>query len=304
MKHARRKELKTNELSILLQQIYEGGQRHANYIIGGVVIVVLVLVIGIVVVRSRHQATQAGWRSYQEIREAKQLDAALLDRARALAAEYGDESGLGPLAVQLHGDVAYDAAMEQSPLDAESKRLELLKEAKSVYERLIDRYAATEPIVADRARMSLAGVEESLVLAGEGKRGDVEALYKALIEGETSPYKRQAQTLLDTLDGRLKQIEIVATRPAPDPPPPLPMPPSATKPAPDTTPADEAMSPLDESPPQERTSPTDESPAPETEPAGAEAEEPPAAEPAESDAAETEPPAAPAATSPATSPPP
>ncbi len=46
MKQARRKELKTNELSIYLQQIQEAVVRHSNYIIGGIVVVGLVVYFG------------------------------------------------------------------------------------------------------------------------------------------------------------------------------------------------------------------------------------------------------------------
>ena len=53
MKQTRRKELKTNELSVYLQQIYEAAVRNATYLVGGVVVVVIVLVVALLTQRNR-----------------------------------------------------------------------------------------------------------------------------------------------------------------------------------------------------------------------------------------------------------
>ncbi len=233
MKQTRRKELKTNELSLYLQQIYEAMQRHSSYLIGGLVVVVLVLVVGLYVQHNRHKTLQDAWNNYYDLSGkdvVTQPDA--LDKARALAAEYADHRDLGPVVLQLRGDLAYPLAMSLNGEKDRDRRLELLREAKSSYEQMLQNFS-DRPEVGARARMSLAGVEETLVALGQSKPEQVREYYQKLVDTKPNAFAELAAKKLIDLDKHLEPLKIVATRPAP---PPTTAP--STTPAADTLPAE------------------------------------------------------------------
>jgi len=214
MKQARRKELKTNELSVYLQQVYETASRNATYIIGGVVVVVLVLVIGLMVRRNRLVARQDAWRTYYSIRDQSAVvTPELIDQARNLGASHGSDDDLGPRVSQLRADLAYALAITLSPIEQKERRTELFNEAKAAYEQMIHQFGSRPNVVA-RARMSLAAVEESLALAGQGDRAAVRRLYQDMIDAPVSVFQADAEARLDSLDERLTRLPIIATRPA------------------------------------------------------------------------------------------
>ncbi|MBI4578715.1 MAG: hypothetical protein HY718_03380 [Planctomycetes bacterium] len=217
MKQARRKELKTNELSIYLQQIRDAATRHANYIFGGVVVVVVVLVIGLYVRHNRHAVEAARWSEYEQIQQAAaQGKADALDRAASLVNDAGADSRLGPRAAELYAGLAFDKAMRISPLGGSSERAALLEKARDGYQKLIDTYG-DRPAVVARARLGLAAVAETLCVDG---RGDAEAAgeqYRKIVDAGVAPYADLAKQQLDTLAERTRKLQIVATRPAEPP---------------------------------------------------------------------------------------
>jgi hypothetical protein len=80
----------------------------------------------------------------------------------------------------------------------------------------------SRPAIAARARMGLAAVEESLVVAGQGDKARIRDLYRDLANDPSGIYKEQAEARLKDLDLRLTRIEIVeAPPPEPQPPPDL-----------------------------------------------------------------------------------
>ncbi len=232
MKHTRRKELKTNELSVYLQQIYEAAARNATYLIGGVVVVVLVLVIGLLVQRNRNRAELDAWNSYSEIRSGDVVsDPALLDRARGLAAGYGDNSDLGPLVLELQASLGHQRSLSTTRPVENAPEIKLLKEARGSYERLLEKFGQRADVAA-RARMSLASVEETLLVAGQGNIQTVRKHYQQVIDAEPNPYQDIARDLLANLEERVARLEIVAPAELP-----ASEPAATTKPAPDTKPA-------------------------------------------------------------------
>ncbi|MHC4441483.1 MAG: hypothetical protein ACYTF1_13765 [Planctomycetota bacterium] len=231
MKKTRRKELKTNELSAILKQIYENALQYSNYLIGGALVIVLVLVAGLIYRQNKQNALQAARKEYNEIR---QLDATvdpnLIDRARILASENSSDRNLGPAALELQATMNYKLAMSIRDPKEKARKIEHLKEAKEIYQQLIDKFS-TLPNVTDRANFSLAAVEESLVVMGESSIDQVREHYRKLAENEKSPFKPLAESLIETLDEKTKPLEIVASRPAekpllapPDPPTTQPKP--------------------------------------------------------------------------------
>src|SRR5687767_12970875 len=136
MKQTRRKELKTNELSIFLHQMYDSIQRNATYLLAGIVVVVIVLVIGLYVQHRRHKTMTDAWTSYYEVRE---LDVTTkpeaLDRARELADKYGDNAQLGPEVLQLRGDLTHEVALGLVKPEDEDRRIKLLEEANTSFEQ-------------------------------------------------------------------------------------------------------------------------------------------------------------------------
>lgn len=214
MKQARRKELKTNELSLYLQQVYEAASRNATYIIGGVVVVVLVLVVGLIVRRNRLVAQQDAWRTYYNIRdESAKLTPELVDQARSLAASHSGDRDLGPRVLQLQGDLAYAMAISLSPNQEKERRAELFNEAKTAYEQEIRSFSVKPEVVA-RARLSLASVEESLAVENHGDGAVARSLYQEVIDGGVSEFQADAKARLASLDERLIPLPIVASRPA------------------------------------------------------------------------------------------
>ncbi len=253
MKQTRRKELKTNELSAYLQQIYQSAGRHSNLIIGGVVVVVLILVAGLLVQRNRHVARQTAWNTYYSIRDRSAVvTPELIEEARQLAEDSRNLGDLGPRAMELHADLNYSLAMS---LQGEPDRTkQLFKEAKGIYEQALALFGA-QPGVAARVRMGLAPVEESLLVAGEGDVERIRKLYQQVIDDEVTGFGADAREQLATLDERLAHLEIVATRPADaaaaqatTPPPAAALPQPVVLEAP-TPAAPEQATPVTEEPP-------------------------------------------------------
>ena len=223
MKQARRKELKTNALSIYLQQVYETASRNATYLIGGVVVVVLVLVVALMVWRNRLAVQEDAWRTYYSIRDqSAAVTPELLDQARLLAATNAQDRDLGPRVLQQKADLAYALAITLSPNLAKERRTELFNEAKAAYEQQIRQFISQPDVVA-RSRLSLASVEESLAIASGSDGSAARRLYQEVIDSGVSAFRADAETRLASLDDRLTRLPIVASRPAE----PAAIPPSA-----------------------------------------------------------------------------
>jgi hypothetical protein len=217
MKQSRRKELKTNELRIYLQELRETVARNSNYIIGGIVVVVLILMIGLYVQGNRAQTEASNWRKYREIQEASAENKTdvLTDAADLAAATAGDRK-LGPRARELYAQLLYSRAMTISPLANSSERAELLDKSKAAFEELINK-AGGQPDMVARARLGLAEVEETLYVSDKGSLDAIAAEYRKVIDSKEAPYAEKAKERLDTLVERTAKLQIVATRPAETP---------------------------------------------------------------------------------------
>ncbi len=217
MKQTRRQELKTNTLSVYLSQIYERAQLYSNYITGGLVVVLLVLVVGAYLRHSRQVATQNGWKRFYEIVDPSDDaggDVDLITRAERLADEYAGHRQIGLAARELQADLTYEEAMKLSPVGGDrGRRVELLKSARRLYQELLDGHAR-EPLAAARLRMSLAACIENLVLLDEARADEAQALYQQVAADPASPFKPLAEKMAQTLATRVAPLKIVATRPA------------------------------------------------------------------------------------------
>lgn len=221
MKQSRRQELRTNELSVYLKQLYESAANYANYLIGGVAVVVIVLVIGLLIRRNQVQALADAWATYSEITNQTEQDDAeiLLERARTLAAEHGDDKRMGARILSLQARLAHQVALSLDAPGDKDRRLSLLKEARDTLDRLIRDFGDRKE-TAERAKLSLAAVEESLAVEGEGDKERIRSIYNDLAGDATCTYATLAQAQLDTLDERLAEFVTVASRPAPPAPKP------------------------------------------------------------------------------------
>jgi hypothetical protein len=235
MKQARRKELRTNDLIVYLQQLSDAAQKNATYLIGGLVAVVAILVILLLVKQRTHRAEQAAWDAYYTLSAQSVVqNPEVLDQARALADAHIDDGQLGPLAIQLEADFAYNLATSS---DDKERRIKLFKESRDSYQKLLDRYGSREDVAA-RAKYALAGIEVSLAIHGAGDKEKARQYYKELADGN-SPFKQLATFELSQLDQALRPIQIVASRPAATQPVLRPIPGPATSTAPAaTTPAE------------------------------------------------------------------
>ncbi len=237
MKQTRRKELKTNELQLWLQQTYQSLERNSTYILAGVLAVVAILVIALLIQQRRHNKQQTAWNMYYELRE-KDVTAEpdALDRVRQLAAGWGDDANLGPFVLPLKGSMENRLALSLTRPEDKDRKIQLLKDASATYIGLLARFKDLSTVAAE-ARMSLAGIEESLVVLGAGSVDKVRQYYQELVETKPNAYADLAAERLGALDQRLRPIEIIATRPAAT----LPATPVETAPAavapPATTPA-------------------------------------------------------------------
>lgn len=214
MKPSRRHELKTNELSVFLKQVYAGAAQNLNYVIGGVVVVVAILVVGLYVQRHREKSREEAWAKFTDLQSsADQPTQALVDSARELAAAHQGSGDLGPRSAALAADAAYGLALSLDPAKESAKRLELLRDARSRYEGMIERYS-DQPAVVAAARFSLAKTEESLLMAGESTKEKVLAQYQILAKDEHGAFKALADKAMKTLDERTQPLKVVASRPA------------------------------------------------------------------------------------------
>ena len=232
MKQTRRKELKTNELSQQLQQLYAWAERNSTFLLAGVLAIVAILVIGMLAKQRMHNKEAAGWTSYYELRD-KDVTAERdsLDRVRQLAAEWKTDSKLGPSVLRLKGTMEARLAMSLADPKDKDQKIQLLNDAVATYQELLDRYGEQGETAAE-SHMSLAGLEESLVLLGQGNIEKVRQQYQALASGK-SVYSDIASARLGQLEHRLRSMEIVATRPAATSPAmtAMPQPTSTTGPA-------------------------------------------------------------------------
>ncbi len=217
MKQTRRKELKTNDLSIRLQQFSDSIQRNATYWLGVIVIVVAILVIALYVQHRRHKTMAEAWSAYYEVREMNVVTKPeALDRARELADKYGDNAQLGPAVLQLKGDMACEAALALVKPEEQTRRIELLENAKASFEQLLQQYGS-DPQIEARAHMSLAKVGETLLALNKGKIEEVRGHYQALVEKKPNPFVEISEKRLGELTKKLEPLNIVATRPAEPP---------------------------------------------------------------------------------------
>lgn len=222
MRQSRRQELKTNELSIYLQQAYDFVSRHLTYVVGAVVVVVLIIIVGTLNVRSQHQARVNAMERINDIKAGRiARDARLLDEVKDLANSYGGDAGLGPDILDLQASLAHELALNLTTGPDKARRAELLKEAREACERAIRQFKDRSEIVA-RARFTLAGVAETVLLDGQvepdKQKQEIRDLYQQVIDGPANPYKELAKAQLESLDQRTAKLEIVAARPpAPSP---------------------------------------------------------------------------------------
>jgi hypothetical protein len=213
MKQSRRQELKTNALSVWLQETYAQLVRNSSYVIGGAVAIVVILIVVVVVQRNRQAAIDQAERTYIEIRSGSVVEKPdLIDQAGRLAEEQGPTTPLGAKAAELQGDLAYQLAMTAGPRKP-ADMISRLKQAKAAYEPLLSQ-KVNDPGDAARLRMKIAASEESLCVVGEGSADTVRKLYQAVIDGADLSFKTIALELTKSLDERLAKLKIVATQPA------------------------------------------------------------------------------------------
>jgi hypothetical protein len=261
MKQQRRHELKTNDLSVYLQEIYQTIQRNSRYITGGIVVVAVILIIGLVVSRNRAAAEDAAWASYNDLLTKDVTeDPTVLPEARRLTDQYGDDERLGPAVLAMYGKKLYESALDMTGPEQQEERIKHLKEARSVYGELAGQYP-TRAVFLARAKMMQALIEESLIVLGEGDEEVVRSLYKELKDSESGVYANEAEQRLANLDERLVPLKIVAapaTKPAEETPAP-----QESEPAP--TSEEDATSPPETTTPaaseQGESSPAEEAPA-------------------------------------------
>ena len=225
MKQSRRHELKTNELSVLLKQMYEKLQQYANYLIVGLVAAVVVLIMIFIMQHNRIAAQQLAWQTYSDLRRGDVIrDPGLIDQAAALAAERAGDAVLEPLAMELEADLAYQLAVgPESKLNDEEKT-QRLETAKQRYEQVLSQFPSSTEATA-RIQMGLAATEESLFTFGRSKLETIRSLYQKVLDAEPNAFQAAAAKQLETLEQRTQELQIIATRPA-------------EAPAPATTPAD------------------------------------------------------------------
>lgn len=252
MKQSRRQELKTNELSILLQQLYDAANRHARYLWGGLAVVLIVLTVGMVVQRNRRSGAEEAWREYYAIAESKLAEKPeLLDQVRTLAASKGDHAEIGPAVLFMQARLLYESALSMNKEADTSKRIERLQEARGVLDRLISGFSRQPDVVA-RAQLLLASVQESLFVEGQGDKETIRGLYQKLLTAGDGVYRKQVEERISTLDDRLQKIDIVTPPPA-TAPAVTGVPTDAPTPTPNTLPASINLVDPDRSPANEPT---------------------------------------------------
>jgi len=214
MKQSRRHELKTNELSVLLKQMYENLQQYANYLIVGLVAAVVVLIMIFIMQHNRIAAQQLAWQTYSDLRRGDVIrDPGLIDQAAALAAERAGDAVLEPLAMELEADLAYQLAVgPESKLNDEEKT-QRLETAKQRYEQVLSQFPSSTEATA-RIQMGLAATEESLFTFGRSKLETIRSLYQKVLDAEPNAFQAAAAKQLETLEQRTQELQIIATRPA------------------------------------------------------------------------------------------
>ena len=228
MKQSRRKELKTNELSLYLQQLYESAQRNSTYILGGLVAIVLILVIGLYIQHSRHQARADASRRFGELSSADPTtQPALIDEALALADEREGDP-IGGLARALAADMAYRRAMALNT-NQRDERAKLLDRAAENYQLLVQAGPKQQNLFV-RAHLGLAAVEETRIVEGNGKIETAAEHYREVLNVGPTAFTELAREKLETLPQRTKKIHLVASRPA-ESAPATSTAPAATRPA-------------------------------------------------------------------------
>ncbi len=186
MKTQRRHELQTNELADWLGKHIDQVKPYTQWIVGGVILVVVLIGVFIYFSREQSKQTATAWSAY--------VAATLGDRKpedfAGVASKYGD-SRAGAWAMQLEADLHLEEGSRLIYTDREEAR-DRLNKAKEKYEQVLKR-VGDDAMLKGRARFGLAQAYECL---GELKKANEQ-------------YEKLAEENKDTIVGQAAEQALV-----------------------------------------------------------------------------------------------
>lgn len=172
MKATRRHDLQENELARSLGDAVQFARQNANWIIGGIVAVLVVLLLVWYVMSQRQEGRQKQWQRYEALSNAVLVQGrirgpesqSLPPRTRQELTQLASETSQPNLAAWANVQIGYSAFEEltRRRADLEAADVDLLAgEARQAYERVIANYPAQAAAVGE-AHMGLGKLAESL----------------------------------------------------------------------------------------------------------------------------------------------
>jgi len=253
MKTQRRQQLKTNELSVYLQELTQYVRANATTIV--VIGVILVVLIAAVLYRHRStaRAAELGWQDYQDVLRAsatpepgkEDWGATVIDQWEALIGSNDDPQ------VQARSvwGLAQFCLRQFVESDDEQVRQVLLQKAESNCRLIVDQHSSNTTLYA-AALNGLAAVEENrFVLGGDPAHKQRAKAYLEQLRDEHAfvgtPFQADALARLNEFEAVWKPLVLVEP---PPPPPPAEEPPTADPDGSAMTPPDSDAEPVEDTP--------------------------------------------------------
>lgn len=220
MKAKRRQELKTNDLAQQLEDLRKFISNYGNYLLGGLVVIVVIVVGARMYTGSRSKAVETGWGKIESASVAAAADVrGSVETLKGVAADTGDPM-LQSTALLRAADLCYGSAVtfRTGPIDQER-----VNNAEDLYKRVL-REHADNLIAAASSYAGLAAISETrFALTGDMTHKEQARQYWAKLRDDERfnvwPQKAIALEKLNTLDERLAPVALVEA----PPPPPLPI---------------------------------------------------------------------------------
>jgi len=204
MKSSRRRELKTSDLAVQLEQAKEFFNKYGSQIAAVAVLIVVVVVVGLYLRASGQATRQQGWTQLGQVLAGPGMTETM--NLEQLATEAGDPN-LAAIAWKLHGDQLLRELADADPIRRDS----LADRAARAYKEVLDKHN-DHWIAAAGALIGLGVLAEDM-----GRWSEAGKYYQQLLADDRfvdTTFAKVAQQRFDALDELSKPVIFPSSQPA------------------------------------------------------------------------------------------